>query len=200
MPCRTCPAGRDLFDGALLQTSIGFYKMHQTDALNILDSWDRQGRYVFARGDLGKLFDEAGGTLARTLERLTKKGIIVRAAQGVYVYGLSRSIGGLTLEQIAQTLRRDDFNYISLESALSEWGTISQIPIDRITIMTTGRKGEFKTPYGVVEFTHTDMNPQDIIANTVQREPHPLRIATEDLAVKNLRRVGRNTFLIEENR
>ncbi len=41
-----------------------------------------------------------------------------------------------------------------LESALSEYGVISQIPIDRLTIMTTGRKGHYKTPYGTIEFTH----------------------------------------------
>ena len=32
------------------------------------------------------------------------------------------------------------FNYISLETALSDEGVISQIPINRITIMSTGRK------------------------------------------------------------
>jgi predicted transcriptional regulator of viral defense system len=173
--------------------------MNQTDALTILDSWDRKGRYVFTKGDLTKLFSETGGTLDRTLERLTGKGTMVRAAYGVYVYGLSRNIGGFTLQEIAKTLRRGDYNYLSLESALSEWGVISQIPIDRITVMTTGRKGEFRTPYGIIEFTHTDLNPQVIVANTIERDSHPLRIATEDLAIKNQRRVGRNSFLIEEN-
>ena len=32
-------------------------------------------------------------------------------------------------------------------SKLSEYGLISQIPIDRLTVMTTGRKGIFKTQY-----------------------------------------------------
>lgn len=43
-----------------------------------------------------------------------------------------------------ELVARGEYNYISLESALSEYGIISQIPIDRLTIMTTGRKGEYK--------------------------------------------------------
>jgi hypothetical protein len=108
-------------------------------------------------------------------------------------------VGGYTIEEVAQALRRNDYNYLSLESALSGWGIISQIPVDRITVMTTGRKGEFKTPYGVIEFTHTENSPEYILANVVSRDPHPLPIANEKLALKNQWRVGRNTNLIEEN-
>ena len=172
--------------------------MFVLDALEILNTWDRQGRSVYTKGDLAKLFNEPKESFNKTLERLVEKGILIRAARGVYVFGLSINPRALTLEEIAQTLRRNDFNYLSLESALSEWGTISQVPVDRITVMTTGRKGEFATPFGVIEFTHTESSPELILANTFRREPHPLPLATEALALKNLRRVGRNTFLIEE--
>jgi predicted transcriptional regulator of viral defense system len=171
-----------------------------TDALNVLVDWDRRGRCVFTKNDLAKLFDERAELLSKTLERLVKKGILIRAARGVYVFGHSAHRGTHTLEEVAQTLRRDDYNYLSLESALSEWGTISQIPVDRITVMTTGRKGIFKTPFGVIEFTHTEANPETILANTIVRTPHPLRIAREAFAVKNQKRTGRNVFLIEENK
>ncbi|WP_422139500.1 hypothetical protein [Endozoicomonas sp. ALC020] len=67
------------------------------------------------------------------------------------------------VQSIAIALRRGDYNYISLESALSEYGAISQIPVDRLTIMTTGRKGEYKTPFGVLEFTHTRRSVADIL-------------------------------------
>lgn len=73
---------------------------------------------------------------------------------------------------------------------------ISQIPIDRLTAMTTGRKGVFKTPYGVIEFTHTDRCDIDILNNTILYD-RPLRIATESAAIRDLKRVGRNTHLIE---
>ncbi|MCF9158081.1 hypothetical protein J7919_23515, partial [Vibrio parahaemolyticus] len=67
----------------------------------------------------------------------------------------------------------------------------SQVMTDRITIMTTGRKGEFRTPYGVIEFTHTKRDDIDIINNTIT-SARPLRIAT----LRDLKRVGRNTHLI----
>ncbi|MCG6220749.1 type IV toxin-antitoxin system AbiEi family antitoxin, partial [Vibrio diabolicus] len=95
-------------------------------------------------------------------------------------------------------LRRGEYNYISLESALSEYSVISQVMIDRITIMTTGRKGEFKTPYGVIEFTHTKRDDIDIISNTITSD-RPLRIASKETAIRDLKRVGRNTHLIVTN-
>jgi len=172
--------------------------MRTLDALNILTQWDKTGRHVFTKGDLAKLFNESADSLNKTLERLVEAGILVRAARGVYVFAYSAQLGAYTLEEIAQTLRRSEYNYLSLESALSEWGVISQAPIDRITVMTTGRKGEFRTPYGVIEFVHTENSPEQILAHTIRRDPHPLPIASADFALLNQRRVGRNIFLVEE--
>ncbi|HGS5457581.1 TPA: hypothetical protein ACN32Y_004777 [Vibrio parahaemolyticus] len=85
-----------------------------------------------------------------------KNQILERVARGIYLYTLSKDrFSANTLEIIAKTLRRGEYSYVSLESALSEYGVISQIPMDRLTVMTTGRKGEYKTRYGVIEFTHT---------------------------------------------
>jgi len=173
--------------------------MRTLDAIAVLKKWDRRGHYVFTKRDLAKLLNEPPDSLNKTLERLVKTGVLVRASRGVYVFGYSEHLGAYTLEEIAQTLRRNEYNYLSLESALSEWGAISQVPLDRITVMTTGRKGEFKTPYGVIEFVHTECSPETILANTVRRNPHPLAIATAEFALANQRRVGRNYFLIEEN-
>lgn len=51
------------------------------------------------------------------------------------------SSDGYTIEHIAKALRPEKYNYVSLESILSEYGVISQIPMDRLTVMTTGREG-----------------------------------------------------------
>lgn len=72
----------------------------------------------------------------------------------------------------------DEYNYINLESALSECGIISQISIDRLPIMTTDRKGEYKTSYGVIEFTHTKRSVTDILDN-INSVGRPLRIASK---------------------
>nr|WP_241541141.1 DUF6088 family protein [Vibrio vulnificus] len=131
-----------------------------------------------------------------TLKRLVKKQILERVARGIYLYTLSRDrFSSNTLEIIAKTLRRGEYSYISLESALSEYGVISQIPVDRLTVMTTGRKGEYKTRYGVIEFTHTKKSVPDII-DSIRSVGRPLRIATQETAIRDLKRVGRNVHLI----
>lgn len=174
--------------------------MNQTTAVRRLSVFDARGHYVYARGDLAKMFHEdSPRTLQAGLERLVSKKILLRVARRIYVYALSRNIGGDTLEQIARTIRRGEYNYVSLESALSEYGMISQILMDRLTVMTTGRKGEYKTAFGVIEFTHTARAVSDII-DSIRAVGRPLRMASPTAACRDLRRVGRNTHLIQEER
>ena len=75
------------------------------------------------------------------LNRLIRAGILKRACRGIYANPQAHSFNGRVIERIAQALRPGKFSYVSLESMLSEYGEISQIPVDRLTVMTTGRKG-----------------------------------------------------------
>lgn len=171
--------------------------MKQSDAIRQLSAMDQTGRYVYHHKDLEKLFhDNTPSSFEATLKRLVANQLLERVLKGIYVYALSRHKGPDTLELIARTLRRGEHSYISLESALSEYGLISQIPVDRLTIMTTGRKGEYSTPYGTLEFTHTSRPISDILASVRGRE-RPLNIATKEAALRDLRRVGRNLHLID---
>lgn len=130
--------------------------MKQSEAVKVLNQWDLHGKYVYLKRDLRKLFrDEPKETFDDSLSRLVKSEILVRAARGVYVYGLTRNFSDATIDLIARNLRRGYATYESLESMLSAYGVISQIPVDRRTYMTTGRSGEYQTPYGAIEFTHT---------------------------------------------
>lgn len=171
--------------------------MKQSEAIHILKHWDQQGRYVFRKNDLAIVLDEQGHTLDQTLRRLVSAGILERPAHGIYVFSLSKHIGPETIEHIARNLRRGELSYESLESALSRYGVISQIPLDRITLMTTGRSGEYKTPYGVIEFTHTKIPMERIVSNLIERKGHALPIATKRFAYDNLRSVGRNLDLVD---
>lgn len=173
--------------------------MRQKTAIQRLTEFDEQGRYVFTVRDLEKIFPEDSKRSFQTgLARLAKQGILQHAAHGVYVFGLSRyrKKAG-TLEHIARMLRRGEYNYISLESALSEYGVISQIPLGRITVMTTGRSGEYHTPYGTIEFTHTKRQVADIMPH-LRQTGRPLRIASKAAAWRDLKRVGRNRHLVDE--
>ncbi len=170
--------------------------MNIQTALERLHKFDREGIYVYTKRDLRRVFfDDIVETFKQSLPRLIKVGVLERPCKGIYVFLLSRHRGGYTIEYIAKSLRRGEYNYISLESALSEYGVISQIPIDRLTIMTTGRRGIFKTPYGVIEFTHTKRDDIDILNNTILYD-RPLRIATKSAAIRDLKRVGRNTHML----
>src|SRR5690554_89373 len=171
--------------------------MKQLDAMRRFSEYDQKGRYVYALSDLRKIFHEDNETALRAgINRLIKDGILVRASNGVFVYALAQSKNSNTLEQIAQNIRRGEYNYVSLESALSEYGAISQILIDSLTVITTGRYGEFKTPFGTIDFTHTKRSIIDILNNSVE-VGRPLRLATLNAALRDLKQVGRNLHLVD---
>lgn len=173
--------------------------MNSTRAMKILHHWDQQGRVVFTHQDLATLFpDEGRKTLSKSLERLVRAGVLVRACRGIYVNALAGTRDDRLLERIAVALRRGEYNYLSLESLLSEVGAISQVPMDRITVMTTGRKGEYRTPFGVIEFTHTSRSVSDILGATSKSMARPLRLASPATAWRDLKRVGRNTHMVNE--
>lgn len=172
--------------------------MKLRDTLNILQNWDIRGRYVFRKCDLAIVLGESGRTLDQTLARLVKAGVLERPAHGVYLFAHSRNTGPATIEHIARNLRRGELTYESLESALSLYGVISQILVDRLTLMTTGRSGEYHTPHGVIEFTHTKQPTEAIVPELVGREGHALPLASKQLAYKNLCSVRRNLDLVDE--
>jgi hypothetical protein len=146
--------------------------MDKETAIKVLTAWDEAGRYVFTRHDLAKLFpDDSAKTLQEAVNRLVKAGWLRRACRGVYVYALARSMDSHTIERIAVALRRGEYNYLSLESALSEYGTI--------------------------EFTHTK-RASSVILSSIRNVGRPLRLATPMAAWRDLKRVGRNTHLVNE--
>ena len=174
--------------------------MNRLNALSTLRQWDKKGRYVFTKKQLAKLFPEDGlKTFTEGLSRLVRDDLLVRACRGVYVYPHGQSFDSYVIERIAKSLRRGEYNYVSLESMLAEYGEISQIPLDRLTVMTTGRKGSHKTPYGVIEFTHTKRPLPDIISHIERIGNRPLRVATRETAWRDLKRVGRNTRMVKKN-
>lgn len=170
--------------------------MDQMIARHRLDAWDRQGRTIFTLRDLAKLFHEdSPKTLQEGVNRLRRLGVLEGVTRGIYHYALSRTPDAYRLERIARAMRRGEYSYVSLESALSEYGAISQIPVDRLTIMTTGRKGTYRTPYGTIEFTHT-RRPITELMERMKDIGRPLKIATPEAAWSDLKRVGRNTHLV----
>lgn len=171
--------------------------MNRLQAFQALQVWDKKGKYVFTKHELRKIFfGDHFKTLSEGLRRLVKDGVLSRACRGIYFNPNARSFDGYAIEHIAKALRPGEYNYTSLESILSEYGVISQILIDRLTLMTTGRKGICKTSFGIIEFTHTKRSIEDILKNTIVSKNRPLRFATKATAWRDLKRVGRNTGMV----
>ena len=173
--------------------------MKKMELFRKLSELDKRGVYVLARRDLEKLFPEEGEkAMEKSLQRMVADDLLQRVAKGLYVNPAATSKNRWIAEEIAKALRPGSLSYVSLESILSEYGVISQIPINRMTVMTTGKSGTVETPYGTIEFTHTKRRVAEIIKRTLFVKGRPLRIATKQAAVRDLLRVGRNANMIDQ--
>jgi len=173
--------------------------MKQIELIKSLSALERRGISVLTKKDLEKLFSlEGEKAMEKSLQRMVKDGLLIRASRGVYVNALAAGRNSSWIvEDIAKALRPGNLSYVSLETMLSEHGVISQIPMNRLTVMTTGAKGTHDTPFGTIEFTHTKRSVPDILERTISIQDRPLRIAKKRTAVSDLLRVGRNTNMID---
>jgi hypothetical protein len=169
--------------------------MKRRDLIKKLAQADAAGVWAFTPPSFSALM---GGVdqayLKLMMKRLADQGVLIRAARGIYVNPTARSSPADIRRGLVRFLRPREINYVSLESKLSEAGVISQIAT-ALTCMTTGSSARFDTPWGAVEFTHTERKVdigKDVVADDETLE------ATVRTAVRDLRRVGRNLDLIDE--
>ncbi len=156
---------------------------------------DRWGVWAFTPATFAALLgNPAPNYLKLMMKRLADQGVLMRAARGVYVNRYARSMPSDVRAGLIRFLRPREISYVSLESKLSEVGAISQVATV-LTCMTTGSPGRFDTPWGAIEFTHTD---RDIAFGTdVHTRDDGLIEATVERSARDLRRVGRNVGLID---
>ena len=169
--------------------------MKRADLSKKLFEADRKSIWAFTPATFGALLGQLEPNyLKLMMKRLSDQGVLIRAARGIYINPHARSRPADVRRGLLRFLRPREINYVSLESKLSEAGVISQIAT-ALTCMTTGSPGRFETPWGAVEFTHTDRKIEigtDVVLNYGTLE------ATVRTAVRDLRRVGRNLDLIDE--
>ena len=125
-----------------------------------------ENHYLFSFQDLRVLFPSHSDSAYRTiLSRAAANGVLLRICQGIFIYKKAfRPINdGLILFRVASLLRPFSFNYVSLETALSEANIISQLPPKWITVMTTGRSNIISCGnFGTIEFIHTLKKPNQL--------------------------------------
>ena len=157
--------------------------------------------YLFTLQDLRALFPDMSRSTFRTLlSRTVRAGYLDRVCRGVYLHKKNITKSGLLLYHIAALLRANVFNYISLETALSDAGVISQIPMNWITVMSSGRSsiiscGEF----GSIEYVHTSQKPEDLVDQLSYDSNCKLWRASVPQALRDMKITHRNCDLIDWN-
>jgi predicted transcriptional regulator of viral defense system len=154
--------------------------------------------YLFKSTGLRALCpDLSDNAFKALLARTVRSGLLMRVSKGIYLYKKALRHDGLLLFHIAALMRANQFNYISLETVLSDLGIISQIPINRITIMSSGRSNIITCAnYGVIEFIHTNQNPAALIDQLVYDKACGLWRANARLALNDIKVTHRNCDLI----
>jgi len=155
--------------------------------------------HLFTLKDLRALFADLSDSAFKTLlSRAVSSDVLMRVCRGIYLYKKACPSDGLLLFHVAALMRADEFNYISLETILSDVGVISQVPMNWIAIMSSGRSnvidcGEF----GTIEFVHTNLKAASLVDQLTYDHHRKLWKASVALALKNMKRMHRNCDLID---
>jgi len=165
----------------------------------ILENLASAENYLFTLDDLaGALPHMKPGAFKALLSRAHKGGVLKRVCKGVYLYPRVEYPAGLVLFHVAAKLRANAFNYLSLETVLSDAGVISQIPLNWITLMSSGRShivacGDF----GHIEFIHTKRKPADVAEQLSYDSECRLWRASVELALLDMKLTRRSTDLVD---
>jgi len=155
--------------------------------------------FLFVPADLRALLPDLSEAAFKTLlSRAVNEGILARVCRGLYLYEHVNFPRGLLLFHAAARLRADTFNYISLETALSDAGVISQLPINWITLMSAGRGNIIRCgTWGTIEFVHTRKRPDEAADQLHYDQRCHLWRASVALALRDMRATRRNQDLID---
>jgi hypothetical protein len=133
------------------------------------------------------------------LNQLVKKRLLEKVCRGVWSFPRSKYYKKTDLRHLPHLVRQTHINYISLESVLSKYSVISQQMFNYLTVMTTGRGGKLETPMGTLELIHTKRDPLKLLNETFQVQDMPIREAYIDRAWKDLKNVGRNISMVDDD-
>ncbi|MFQ1641520.1 type IV toxin-antitoxin system AbiEi family antitoxin [Aeromonas veronii] len=172
--------------------------MKSSELIKQLRHFDQQhGYWLYALHELALIFPgEEPQQLKNSLVRQCKAGNLLKVGGGFYAWPDARSVPMYRLEHLINRLRPRELSYISLESALSMHGWISQLPLAVLTVMTTGRSYLQQTAYGLIEWTHTEQSDTTILNATVWDPMRGCLIAKPSLAYRDIKRVSRNLELV----
>ncbi|MDZ4197866.1 MAG: hypothetical protein U1E27_01120 [Kiritimatiellia bacterium] len=154
---------------------------------------------VYALSDLKALLPaHREGAFKSVVTRLEKRGDLVRICRGIYIPPNCGLHGSDLLGRVAARLRAGQFNYLSLETVLSDAGVISQIRVGRIKLMSSGRSSVISCgTYGAIEFVHTRKRAMDLARDLTYDPRWQLWRASVPLALRDMRDTRRDTGLVD---
>lgn len=175
----------------------------KVQSIRTLNNWLQENanreHYLFLLQDLRSLLPNlSNGAFKVLLSRAVRAGYLERVCRGVYAYKKAIPSHGLLLFHAAALLRGNEFNYISLETVLSDTGVISQIPINCISIMSSGRSNRIACgKYGTIEFIHTNKKPMEVMDQLTYNAQRKLWQASVRLAIKDMKATRKNCDLMD---
>ena len=166
---------------------------------NLLRQFATNERYLFSLHDLRSAFPEQSqGAFKAMISRAEKMGMLTRVCRGIYLYPWVAYPAGLVLFHVAAKIRADLFNYLSLETVLSDAGVISQIPMNWITLISSGRSNIINCgDFGHIEFIHTKRSVADLAAELSYDSRCRLWRGSVSLALRDMKLMRRNLDLID---
>lgn len=164
-----------------------------------LDTLATPERYLFTPSDMRALLPDISDQAYRALlSRAAQGGRLERVCRGLYIYYPAKPRSGLLLFHAAARLRAHEFNYISLETALSDSGVISQLPMNWITLMSSGRSNVINCGrWGAIEFVHTRQKAVDLAPHVTYDSRCRLWRASTAQALRDMKMTRRNLDLVD---
>lgn len=165
----------------------------------VLATLARDDPTLFTLTDLrAALPEHSAGAFRALVMRAEHEGLLMRVCRGLYRYPAAGSHDGLVLFHAAARLRAGAFNYISLESALSEAGVISQLPMNHVTLMSSGRTATLSCgAFGAMEFVQTKKRPAELADQLLYDARCHLWRAAVPLALRDMKATRRNLDLVQ---
>lgn len=156
---------------------------------------------LFMPDDLRSLLPGLSDAAFKTLlSRAVTQGHLGRVCRGLYVYERAKPDRGLVLFHAVSKLRPLALNYLSLESVLSDAGVISQVPINRITVMSSGRSSVLDCGrWGSIEFVRTRQKPEELVGQLHYDSRCRMWRASVPQALRDMRATHRSQDLIDRS-
>ena len=101
---------------------------------------------VVVVNELAAKYNLPAASAWKAASRLTKRGLLSRVANGIY---LNKLVRDASASDFVNVLKPN--SYVSLESALNHWGVSTQSPVS-LTCVTTGKSKRYRTPEFAITF------------------------------------------------